>query len=877
MSDDITPPGGGEEVEEEAQVRSIKTISLTDEMSASYMDYAMSTIVSRALPDVRDGLKPVQRRILQAMADLNLRHNRPTLKCAKICGQTSGDYHPHGEQNVYPAMVRLGQDFSLRYMLVDGQGNYGSVDGDPPAAMRYTEARMSAIAEAMLEDIEFDTVDFKPNYDERVQEPTVLPGRFPNLLCNGNEGIAVGMACKLPPHNLREVCEGICAYIENPALTVEELMEYIPGPDFPTHGMILGTAGIRDAYTTGRGSITMQGRAAPEPIEGNRTALVITELPYQVNKARFQEKVADLVRNGKLTDISAIRDESDRNGMRVVIELKRDAVWEVVLNQLYKRTDLRVNFPVMNIALVKGRPVTLTLLELVKYFVEHREQVVTRRTRFLLKQAEDRAHLLEGMLKALDIIDQIINTIRTSAHRTEARQRLQDEYEFSARQAQAIVEMTLGQLTGLERQKLQDEYDELQETIAYYRELLADKAKRLAVVRDETKEISDKFGDDRRTQMRKGEAKDLRVEDLIAEEDMCITITRDGYAKRIPIATYRVQRRGGRGLLALTKKEEDAVEHMFVATTHHFILFFTNRGRVHQLRAFEIPQAGRQARGTPVINLINIEPGEYVTATIPISGLDVGGYLTMVTRQGTIKRTEMSDFRNINRMGLIAIGLVDDDELLYVLWTEQNDQLVIATQQGMSIRFDSEDVRSMGRAAQGVRGIKLRNKDVVAGVVKLEEGQDLFVCGTRGLGKRTPVVDEDGEDIYRLQSRGGIGIITYKVTARTGEVVGMIAVDDDDELMLLTENGVLIRIPCKKISQTGRSAMGVKLINLDDGDAVANVTKVVRMDEPADGPRASLFDDDDEDVEDDELEIEGDGDDDQDGSVQASLFDDQDE
>jgi len=873
MSDDITPPGGGSE---EDQIPQIEAISLTDEMSASYMDYAMSTIVSRALPDVRDGLKPVQRRILQAMADLNLRHNRPTLKCAKICGQTSGDYHPHGEQNVYPAIVRLGQDFSLRYMLVDGQGNYGSVDGDPPAAMRYTEARMSAIAESMLEDIELDTVDFQPNYDERVQEPTVLPGKFPNLLCNGNEGIAVGMACKLPPHNLREVCEGICAYIDNPGITIEELMTHIPGPDFPTHGMILGTAGIIDAYTTGRGSITMQGRAAPEPIEGNRTALVITELPYQVNKARFQEKVADLVRNGKLTDISAIRDESDRNGMRVVIELKRDAVWEVVLNQLYKRTDLRVNFPVMNIALVNGRPVTLTLKDLIQNFVDHREQVVTRRTRFLLKQAEDRAHLLEGMLKALDIIDQIIQTIRSSAHRTEARQRLQDEYQFSARQAQAIVEMTLGQLTGLERQKLQDEYDELQEKIAYYRELLADKQKRLGVVRDETQDIAAKFGDDRRTQLRKGEAKDLRIEDLIAEEDMVITITRDGYAKRIPIDTYRVQRRGGRGLLALTKKEEDAVEHMFVATTHHFILFFTNRGRVHQLRAFEIPQAGRQARGIPVINLINIEPGEYVTATIPISGMDVGGYLTMVTRQGTIKRTEMSDFRNINRMGLIAIGLVDNDELLHVLWTEEQDELVIATRHGMSIRFNSEDVRSMGRAAQGVRGIKLRAGDEVAGVVKLEEGKDLFVCGVRGLGKRTPVKDEDG-DIYRLQTRGGIGIITYKVTGKTGEVVGMVAVDDGDELMLLTENGVLIRIPCKRISQTGRSAMGVKLINLDEGDSVANVTKVVRMIEPSDKPRASLFDDDDEDLEDDELDIEGDGDEDENGSVQGSLFGDDDE
>ncbi|NUQ00836.1 MAG: DNA gyrase subunit A [Armatimonadetes bacterium] len=835
MSDDIINEP------ERGDGQNIKTISLTEEMSASYMDYAMSTIVSRALPDVRDGLKPVQRRILQAMADLNLRSNRPTLKCAKIAGQTSGDYHPHGEQNVYPALVRMAQDFSLRYMLVNGQGNFGSVDGDPPAAMRYTEARLTPLSEAMLEDIEKNTVDFQPNYDERVQEPRVLPGKFPNLLCNGNEGIAVGMACKLPPHNLREVAAGICAYIENDAITVEELMEHIPGPDFPTRGMILGRQGILDAYTTGRGSIVVQGRAAFEQVDSSRVAVIITELPYQVNKARFQEKVADLVRAGKLTSISAIRDESDRNGMRVVIELKRDATPEVVLNQLYKRTDLRVSFPVMNLALVDGRPVMLTLKDLVAQFVRHREEVVTRRTRFLLKQAEERAHLLEGMLKALDIIDQIIAVIRASAHRTEARQNLQDKFDFSPRQANAIVEMTLGQLTGLERQKLQDEYDQLQKDIAYYRELLADRRKRLGVVRDETQEIAEKFGDDRRTQLRRKEAQDFRVEDLIAEEDMVITITRDGYAKRLPMDTYRVQRRGGRGLLALTKKEEDAVEHIFVATTHHYILFFTNRGRVHQLRAFEIPQAGRTARGIPVINLINIEPGEYVTATIPVPGLRLDGYLTMVTRQGTIKKTRMADFANINRMGLIAIGLVDDDELLYVLRTSGEDELVVATRDGMSVRFHEDDVRSMGRAAQGVRGIRLRPRDEVVGVAVVEEGKDLFTCGTGGFGKRTPFAE------YRQQTRGGIGIITYRVTEKTGPVAGIVSVDNNDELLVLTANGVLIRIPCAKISHTGRSAMGVKLINLDDGDQVAAVAKVVEMvqtgGEPAESEADELEDD----------------------------------
>ncbi len=871
MSDDIREVGEGREP------APIGTISLTDEMSASYMDYAMSTIISRALPDVRDGLKPVQRRILQAMADLNLRSNRPTLKCAKICGQTSGDYHPHGEQNVYPALVRLGQDFSLRYPLVDGQGNYGSVDGDPPAAMRYTEARLTSLAEAMLEDIDQDTVDFQPNYDERVQEPRVLPARFPNLLCNGNEGIAVGMACKLPPHNLREVAAGICAYIDDDSLTVEQLMEHIPGPDFPTRGMILGRQGTIDAYTTGRGSITMQGRAAFEPFEGNRTAIIVTELPYQVNKARFQEKLAELVRAGKLTDISAIRDESDRNGMRVVIELKRDATPEVVLNQLYKRTDLRVNFPVMNLALVDGRPVTLTLLDLVAQFVRHREEVVTRRTRFLLKQAEERAHLLEGMLKALDIIDQIIEVIRASAHRTEARQNLQDRFEFSAKQAQAIVDMTLGQLTGLERQKLQDEYDDLTAKIAWYRELLADRRKRLDVVKQETQEIADKFGDDRRTQIRVKEAVDFRIEDLIAEEDMVITITRDGYAKRLAIDTYRVQRRGGRGLLALTKKEEDAVEHIFVATTHHYLLFFTNRGRVHQLRAFEVPQAGRHARGIPVINLINIEPGEYVTATIPIPHLVCEGYLTMVTRQGTIKRTSMDEFANINRMGLIAINLVDDDELWYVLRTSGEDELVIATRHGMSIRFHESEARAMGRATQGVRGIKLRNSDEVWGVALVEEGKDLFTCGTGGYGKRTEFAE------YRPQSRGGIGIITYKVTPKTGPVTGIVAVEDSDELMILTENGVLIRIPCKRINRTGRSAMGVKLINLDEGDTVARVTKVIQM-VPADsGSRHAQLEDGDLDLDDEDFDEElndlddEESDGDEDDALQGELFEEGDE
>ena len=837
MSDESSPPSGP----------LVRSISLADEMSQSYMEYAMSTIVSRALPDARDGLKPVQRRLLQVMADLNLRSNRPTMKCAKVAGQTSGDYHPHGEQNVYPALVRLGQDFSLRYPLVDGQGNFGSVDGDPPAAMRYTEARMSALAEAMLEDIDKNTVDFQPNYDERLQEPTVLPARFPSLLCNGTEGIAVGMSCKLPPHNLREVANGICAFIDNENITVEELLTIIPGPDFPTSGMILGKSGIAEAYATGRGSITMQGRAVVEPTDGGRCAIIITELPYQVNKARFQEHIADLVRNGKMEGISAIRDETDRTGMRVVIELKREAQASVVLNQLYKHTELRCNFPVINLALVDRRPVLLSLRDLIAQFVKHREEVVRRRTKFLLGQAEERAHILEGLLKALDLIDQIIRSIRRSANRTEARQNLQDQFEFSARQAQAIVDMTLGTLTGLERQKLQEEFDQLQRDIAYYRELLADRAKRMAVVKTETRELAEKFGDDRRTVIIAAEAQDLNIEDLIAEEDMVISITRDGYAKRMALDTYRVQRRGGRGLIALTKKEEDQVEHLFVATTHHYLLFFTNRGWIHRLRAFEIPQVSRTARGLPIINLINVQPDEQVTAMIPIVGLKVEGYLTMVTKGGTIKRTKLDEFGNINRMGMVAIGLVDDDELGWVLHTSGEDEIVIATANGMSIRFDEADARHMGRQAQGVRAINLRPGDRCIGACKVEDGKELMVCGTGGFGKRTPFDD------YPIQNRAGLGVITYKVTPKTGPVVGMATVDNRDELLLLTEKGVMIRIPCNRISTTGRSAQGVKLQNLDDGDSVAAVTKVVQMESdredspaPNGGKGDTLFEEEDE-------------------------------
>lgn len=1111
--------------------RQTNRISLAQEMSESYLEYAMSTIISRALPDVRDGLKPVQRRILVVMNDLNLAPNRKHLKCAKVAGQTSGDYHPHGEQNVYPALVRMAQDFSMRYPLVDGQGNFGcftgdtkiklvdgteksfaelaeldptavfyvysvneqgrivigegrnaritrrgarlmeltldngatirctpdhrfmlrdgtyraaqdltpedslmagyfdtapvkeglneylrvlqpatgryefvhhladefneqkgfiqevdgpfvrhhknfnrwdnrppnierisflehcnqrrllenprmmsdlaaraaesliekwadptykqqvmrrkiagygarllakigyenvtpeayeayrdanwipclekalqyfrdweelleaartynhhviskrwleeradvyditvdryhnfllasgvfvhnSVDGDPPAAMRYTEARLTPLAMEMLADLEKETVDYRPNYDERLEEPVVLPSKFPCLLCNGNEGIAVGMTTKIPPHNLGEVVEGICAYIDNPDITNEELMEYIPGPDFPTYGLILGTQGIRDMYTTGQGNVIMQARAAIEPIEGGRTAIIVTELPYQVNKARLQEQIAELVNKRRIEGISALRDESDRNGMRLVIELRRDAVPHVVLNNLYKHTALRASFPAVLRALVDNTPRLLDLKGLIREFVEHRRQVVTRRTRFELRAAEARAHLLQGLLVALDHIDAVIALIRASANRTEARERLQQEFQLSDKQAQAIVEMALGTLTGLERQKIENEHREVRATIAHLQGLLADPRRILQLIKEEERQLARRYGDERRTVIRPEEADDIRIQDLIAEEEMAITLTRDGYAKRLPLDTYRVQQRGGKGILALTKKEEDVTEHLFVATTHHYILFFTDRGRVYRLRAYEVPQASRTARGTPIINLIQIEPGEQVTAIIPVPDLDrAQGYLFFATQYGIVKRTSLDEFRNIHRGGLLAMNIPDNDALRWVRWTDGSQEIILATRDGMSIRFHETEVRPMGRVATGVRGIRLRRNDEVVASQIVDARRHALVVSQGGYGKRTPF------DEYRGQARGGIGIITYKVTAKTGYVVGLEVVDDRDELMLLTEQGVLIRIPVAPIRETGRSAQGVKLIDLAEGDRVKAVSKVIRRDE----------------------------------------------
>jgi len=709
------------------------------------------------------------------------------------------------------------------FLLAAGVFVHNSVDGDPPAAMRYTEARLTPLAMELLADLDKDTVDFRPNYDERLEEPVVLPGKFPNLLVNGTEGIAVGMSTKIPPHNLYEVVAGVCALIDNPNLTNEELMEYIPGPDFPTHGLVLGQQGIREMYATGRGSITLQARAVIEPIEGHRNAIIVTELPYQVNKARLQEIIAELVNTRKIDGISAIRDETDRNGIRLVIELRRDAVPHVVLNQLYKRTPMRANFPAILLALVDGVPRLLDLKGMLHHFIEHRREVWTRRTKFELKAAEARAHILEGLLLALRDLDEVIRLIRAATNRTEAREALRQRLGLSEKQAQAIVDMTLGMLTGLERQRIEEEHRQVQSNIEYLRGLLADPQKILALIKKEQQDLARQYGDPRRTTLRSEEAEEIRIQDLIAEEDMTITITRDGYAKRLPVDTYRVQRRGGKGRLALTKKEEDEVEHLFVATTHHYILFFTNRGRVYRLRAYEVPQASRQARGTPIINLIQIEPGEQVTAAIPVADFEGSqGYLFMATRRGTVKKTALADFRHIHRGGIIAMNIPDDDDLKWVRWTKGEQEVILATRNGMSIRFSEEDVRPMGRNATGVRGIRLHRGDEVVGVQIVDETKDVLAIGELGYGKRTPF------DEYRQQTRGGIGIITYKVTGKTGPVVGLEAVDDEDEVMILTAKGVLIRIPVKHVRQTGRSAQGVKLIDLQEDDAIKTVTKVVR-------------------------------------------------
>ncbi|SDX00815.1 DNA gyrase subunit A [Paenibacillus sp. CF384] len=793
------------------------------EMRESFMDYAMSIIVSRALPDVRDGLKPVHRRILFAMSELGMSPDKPYKKSARIVGEVIGKYHPHGDSAVYETMVRMAQDFSLRYMLIDGHGNFGSIDGDMAAAMRYTEARLSKIAMEMLRDINKETVDYIPNYDGEEHEPKVLPARFPNLLVNGLTGIAVGMATNIPPHNLTEVINGVQALIQNPDITPIELMDYIKGPDFPTAGFVMGREGMRQAYTTGRGSVTMRARATIEE-NGGKARIIVHELPYQVVKARLVEKIAELVREKKIEGITDLRDESDRNGMRVVIELRRDVTPTVVLNNLYKQTQMQMNFGFNMLALVKGEPRTLNLRDILYYYLEHQIEVIRRRTEFDLKKAQARAHILEGLRIALDHLDEVIKLIRASQTTEEAREGLISRFSLSFDQAQAILDMRLQRLTGLERDKIEAEYAELLRKIAEFQAILADEQLVLQIINEELEEVKEKFGDERRTELMVSED-EILDEDLIPREDVIISVTHSGYVKRLPVTTYRSQKRGGKGVIGMDTKDTDFVEHLFVSNTHHFLLFFTNKGKVYRLKAYEIPDLSRTARGTPIINLIQIEQGETVNAVIPVESFEPDRFLFFATKQGIVKKTPLDDYSNIRKVGLIAINLRDDDDLIGVKLTDGTKEIIMGTSQGMSIRFPETDVRPMGRSATGVKGISSDDDDQVIGMDVVEPENEVLIVTANGYGKRTPVSE------YRSQSRGGKGIKTLNVTERNGAIVSLKVVQNDEDLMIMTSGGTLIRMSMAGISTMGRNTQGVRLINIREDDSVATVTRVARNDE----------------------------------------------
>lgn len=797
------------------------------EMRESFMDYAMSIIVSRALPDVRDGLKPVHRRILFAMSELGMSPDKPYKKSARIVGEVIGKYHPHGDSAVYETMVRMAQDFSLRYMLIDGHGNFGSIDGDMAAAMRYTEARLSKIAMEMLRDINKETIDYAPNYDGEEHEPTVLPARFPNLLVNGLTGIAVGMATNIPPHNLTEVINGVQALIRNPEITPMELMDYIKGPDFPTAGFVMGREGMRQAYTTGRGSVTMRARATIEE-NGGKARIIVHELPYQVVKARLVEKIAELVREKKIDGITDLRDESDRNGMRVVIELRRDVTPTVVLNNLYKQTQMQMNFGFNMLALVKGEPRTLNLRDILYYYLEHQVEVIRRRTEFDLKKAEARAHILEGLRIALDHLDEVIALIRASQTTEEARTGLMSRFSLSYDQAQAILDMRLQRLTGLERDKIEAEYAELLSKIAEYKAILADEQLVLQIISEELEEVKEKFGDERRTEIMASED-EILDEDLIPREDVVISVTHSGYVKRLPVTTYRSQKRGGKGVIGMDTKDTDFVEHLFVSNTHHFLLFFTNKGKVYRLKAYEIPELSRTARGTPIINLLQIEQGETVNAVIPVESFEPNQFLFFATKQGIVKKTPLDDYSNIRKVGLIAINLRDDDDLIGVKLTDGNQEIIMGTSQGMSIRFPEQDVRPMGRSATGVKGINTDDDDLVISMDVVVPENDVLIVTANGYGKRTPISE------YRSQSRGGKGIKTLNVTERNGAIVSLRVVQNDEDLMIMTSAGTMIRMSMDGISSMGRNTQGVRLINIREDDSVATVTRVARNEESENG------------------------------------------
>lgn len=801
----------------------IVPVKIEDEMKKSYIDYAMSVIVSRALPDVRDGMKPVHRRILYVMNELSLWPEKPFRKSASIVGDVMGNYHPHGDAAIYDALVRLSQDFSLRYPLVNGHGNFGSIDNDPPAAMRYTEAKLYKISLEMLADLDKETVDFVPNYDERLKEPSVLPAKLPNLLINGSYGIAVGMACNIPTHNLTEVINGTIAQLENPDITNEELMEYIKGPDFPTAGIIVGKEGIKNAYTTGRGKVCVRAKAEIEEDNKGRYKIIVTEIPYQVNKAALVENIAKLVQIKTIEGISDLRDESDREGLRIVIELKRDANPNVVLNMLYKHTQLQTTQSMLMLALVDGQPKVLTLREILGEYIKHRENVIVRRTKFDLRKAEARLHILEGLRIALDHIDEIIRIIRESYDN--AQQRLMDAFGLSEIQATAILEMKLRTLQGLQREKIENEYNDLVELIKHLKEILASEELVKNIIKEELLEIKNNYGDERRTAITHGEG-DIDIESLIKEETNVVTITHFGYVKRIAADVYRSQKRGGKGLTAMNTREEDFVEHLFVTSTHNYIMFFTTTGRAFRLKAYELPEASRTAKGTAIVNLLQLAQGEKIAAVIPVEDYNADLYVLMATRNGLIKKTRLAEYSNIRKTGIQGITLKEDDELIDVRLTDGSNDIVMVTKSGLSIRFTEEDVRSVGRTSMGVKGITLSKDDKVIGMEPISDENGYILAITEnGFGKRTEVEE------YRRQGRAGKGVLTYKTTAKTGHIIGIKIVNDTDDVMMITDTGVVIRINVKDISVLGRNTQGVTLMRTSDGGKVMNIAKIPKTDE----------------------------------------------
>ncbi|MGN0148683.1 MAG: DNA gyrase subunit A [Clostridia bacterium] len=793
----------------------IVNVDLNSEMKKSYIDYAMSVIVSRALPDVRDGLKPVHRRILYDMYEANLLYENDFKKSAATVGDVLGKYHPHGDSSVYDAMVRLAQDFSLRYPLVQGKGNFGSVDGDPAAAYRYTEAKMSKISAHMLTDIEKETVDFVPNYDDKLREPDVLPSRFPNLLVNGSSGIAVGMATNIPPHNLCEVIDGIIAVIDDPMITIEELMTHIQGPDFPTGGVIMGKSGIRHAYTTGRGRITLRAKAEIEETDSGKMRIVVSELPYQVNKAKLEKHINELVRDGKIDGISSTRDESDEN-IHLIIELKRDANPNVVLNNLYKFTQMQDTFGIILLALVDKEPKILNLREMINYYIAHQEDVIRRRTVFDLKKAQERAHILEGYKLVIDNVDEVVHIIRASSGIPDAKEKLCERFGLDDIQADAIVKMQLGRLSGMERDKIENEYQEVLAKIAEYEDILANESRVLEIVKEDLTELKNKYGDSRRTEITMS-FDEIDMEDLIDEEDVIITMTHNGYTKRMPVDTYRSQHRGGRGISGLTTREEDVVKHMFTTSTHNNILFFTTRGIVYKLKGYQIPESGRQAKGTAIVNMLPLEADEKITAIVPVKEFESGKYMTFVTKNGIVKKTDLMDYSRIRNGGLRAIELADGDELIHVELTDNTQNLILVTHNGLAIRFKETDVRATGRTTRGVMGIRLKDSDYVIGASTTAPDSKLLVITENGYGKKTEL------DEYRGQNRGGLGILTYKVTDKTGKIAGMKTVTDDQDIMMITSEGVVIRMHIDEISTYSRNTQGVRLMRLDDNVKVVSI------------------------------------------------------